>query len=82
MEQLILKKKLTAKEPQSDEIYYEMRLSKEEYIKKRFENLEDSIKLKLDNGFEANANYIDSPTHYIDKNRELWEYQKKNKFIE
>jgi len=31
---------------------------------------------------EAKANYIDSPTHYIDKNRELWEYQKKNKFID
>ncbi|MDR6969618.1 hypothetical protein J2X31_003651 [Flavobacterium arsenatis] len=82
LEKLILKQKLTAKEPKGDETYYEKRLSKAEYIKKRFENLEDSVKLKLDNGFEARANYIDTPTHYIEKNKELWEYQKKNKFID
>lgn len=82
LEKLILKQKLTAKEPKGDETFYEKRLSKAEYIKKSFENLEDSVKLKLDNGFEAKANYIDSPTHYIDKNRELWEYQKKNKIID
>ncbi|RZL18659.1 MAG: DUF2931 family protein, partial [Pedobacter sp.] len=66
LEKLILKQKLTAKKPQGDETYYEKRLSKEEYLKKRFENLDDSVKQKLDNGFDAKANYIDTPTHYID----------------
>ncbi|MCX3265171.1 DUF2931 family protein [Pedobacter agri] len=82
LEKLILKQKLSSKEPQGDETYYEKRLSKAEYIEKRFEDLPDSLKLKLNSGFDIKANYIDTPTYYIDKNKELWEYQKKNGFIE
>ncbi|RZL31678.1 MAG: hypothetical protein EOO96_15680 [Pedobacter sp.] len=82
LEKLILKQKLKPKEPQGDETFWEKRLSKADYIKKSFENLEDSVKLKLDNGFDAKANYIDTPTHYIEKNKELWDYQKKNKIID
>lgn len=82
LEKIILKQKLTSKEPQGDETYYEKRLSKADYIKKRFEDLPDSVKLKLDSGWDITANYIDTPTHYIDKNKELWKYQKKNGYIE
>lgn len=82
LEKLILNEKLTSKEPKDDETYYEKRLSKAEYIKKRFEDLPDSVKLKLDRGLGFKTNYIDTPTHYIDKNKELWKYQKKNGFIE
>ena len=82
LEKLLLKQKLTPREPQGDETFWEKRLSKADYIKKSFENLEDSVKLKLDNGFDAKANYIDTPTHYIEKNKELWDYQKKNKIID
>lgn len=82
LEKLLLKQKLKPREPQGDETFWEKRLSKADYIKKSFENLEDSVKLKLDNGFDAKANYIDTPTHYIEKNKELWDYQKKNKIID
>lgn len=82
LDKLLLKQKLKARPPQGDDTYYAGQLTKEAYIKKRFENLSDSVKKELDKGFDAKANYMDTPTRYIDKNTELWEYQKKNKFIE
>lgn len=82
LDKLLLKQKLFSKQPQGDDTYYAGQLTKEAYIKQRFENLSDSIKNKLDDGFDAKANYIDTPTRYIDKNTELWEYQKKNKYVE
>ncbi|MFC3561424.1 DUF2931 family protein [Pedobacter jamesrossensis] len=81
-EKELLKVKLKAVEPQADDLYYEKTLSKKEYFKYAFENLSDSLKTVYKNGFDANANYIDTPSRYIEKNRELWEYQQKNGFID
>ncbi|WP_421945555.1 DUF2931 family protein [Pedobacter sp.] len=82
LDKFLVKQKLKAKQPQGDDTYYGAQLTKEAYLKQRFERLSDSLKNKLDKGFEARANYIDTPTRYIEKNTELWEYQKKNKYIE
>jgi hypothetical protein len=82
LEKTVLKAKLKSKEPRADETYYEKQFSKKEYFKLVFEDLADSIKTKLNNGFDAGANYIDTPTRYIENNKELWIYQKKNGFID
>lgn len=82
LEKVILKSKLHSKEPQGDETYYEQRLDKDVYLEKVFADLSDSLKTKIRDGWDANANYIDTPTYYIEKNSEMWQYQKKNKFIE
>jgi len=82
LDKFLVKRKLTAKQPQGDDTYYGTQLTKEAYIKQRFERLSDSLKNKLGKGFDARANYIDTPTRYIEKNTELWKYQKKNKYIE
>lgn len=66
-EQVILKTKLTAIEPTTDDTYYGKKLSREEYIKEVFGRLSDSLKNVLDNGLEAGANYADSATHYLDR---------------
>lgn len=47
-----------------------------------FKELSDSVKLELKKGSGTPANYLDSSTHYIEQNKELWEYQKKNHFID
>ncbi|PWS32577.1 hypothetical protein DF947_05745 [Pedobacter paludis] len=82
LEKVIFKGKIKPHEPQGDETYFEKRLPKAAYLKKMFEDLPDSVKTKLNSGFDAKVNYIDSPTYYIEKNRKLWEYQKKNKYID
>ena len=79
---MILQTKIYTKEPKKDETFYEKRLSKSVYLSKVFEYLEDSLKNKLNNGWEKNAKYMDTATNYIDNNREMWIYQKKNKIIE
>lgn len=47
-----------------------------------FNELSDSVKLEIKKGSGMPANYLDSSTHYIERNKELWEYQKKNHFID
>lgn len=78
LEQLILKTKLKPIQPKPDDMYYEKPLLKAEYFKYAFEDLDDSLRVKIDNGFEAKANYGDSATHYIKRNQKLWKDQKVN----
>lgn len=47
-----------------------------------FRELSDSVKLEIKKGSNITTNYLDSSTHYIEQNKELWEYQKKNHFID
>lgn len=82
LEKILLKTRLKSKEPKPDDMYYEKKLSKKDYFRMAFEGLRDSIKTRLDGGFDAKANYIDTPSHYIELNKELWIYQKKNGFID
>lgn len=82
LEHIILKKRLKYRIPGPDDTYYKEPLSKQVYLNHVFENLTDSIKTKLNAGFDADANYIDTPSHYIRNNKELWIYQKKNGFID
>ncbi|KQC00130.1 DUF2931 family protein [Pedobacter sp. Hv1] len=65
LEKLILKTKLQAYEPSRDDTYYEKPLPKELYFKKVFEQLPDSIKLKIAKGWDKHANYADSTTNYL-----------------
>ena len=81
-EKLILKTKLKPTEPHADDLYHRELLSKEKYFEYAFEDISDSLKLKIDNGIDANANYADSATHYIQRNTRLWKYQKQNGFID
>lgn len=81
LEKVLLKVKLPAIAPQAADLYFARRLTRDEYFKKAFENLSDSVKTLLDGGFDAKANYIDTPSRYLENNRELWEYQRKNGFI-
>jgi len=82
LERVILKTELKVKEPLSDDLYYEKLLSKRDYINTVFANLTDSVKTLLKSGYDSKANYIDTPSRYIENNKELWEYQKKNGFID
>jgi len=82
LERVILKTKLKFKEPFADDLYYEKLLSKADYVNFVFERLSDSVKTMLKNGYNNKSNYIDTPSRYIEKNKELWEYQKKNGFID
>lgn len=81
LEKELLRKKLKPTEPKVDDLYYEKTLTKEKYLAHTFENLSDSLKMVYKNGFDANANYIDTPSRYIEKNIELWQYQQKNGYI-
>lgn len=82
LEHTLLKTRLRPKNPDPQDTYYEKPLSKQVYFNHVFESLTDSVKHKLNGGFDAGANYIDTPSHYIRNNRELWIYQKKNGFID
>ena len=82
LEKEILSSKLKPKIPNPDDFYLDGKVSREAYFKEAFRDLSDSIKTLLKNGYDAKANYIDSPSRYIENNKELWEYQKKNGFIE
>jgi hypothetical protein len=65
LERLVLQTKLQPYEPNSADTYYEKPLPKDVYLKKVFERLPDSIKLKIAQGWDKNANYADSSTHYL-----------------
>lgn len=81
LEDVILQTKIHQKDPKEDETYYEKRLSKSVYLSKVFENLDDSLKNKINKGWGKKANYMDTATYYIEENKEVWQYQKKNKII-
>lgn len=82
LEKLILKIKLQPTQPSPEDMYYEKPLSRDSYFKHAFEGLEDGLKVEIDNGFDAKANYADSATHYIERNKERWKYQKENGIID
>lgn len=65
LEKLILKTKLQSYEPSKEDTYYEKPLPKAIYLKKIFEQLPDSTKLLIAQGWDKNANYADSATHYL-----------------
>lgn len=82
LEQEVFRVKLKPKNPKPDDFFIAGRLNRAEYFKEAFKNLSDSVKTLLKNGYDEKANYIDSPSCYIENNKELWDYQKKNGFIE
>lgn len=82
LEKELLRKKLISVEPTNDDLFYEKTLTKSAYFKYAFEGLSDSLKTMYDSGFDANANYIDTPSRYIENNTELWQYQQKNGYID
>lgn len=65
LENVILQTKIYPKEPKDDETYYEKRLPKKIYLSKVFEYLDDSLKIKINDGWEKNSNYMDTATYYI-----------------
>lgn len=81
-EKELLRVKLKPTNPHDDDLYYEKTLSKEKYLAHAFENLSDSLKAVYRSGFDEKANYIDTPSKYIEKNTELWDYQMKNGYID
>ena len=82
LEQLILKTRLKSSEPGPDDMYYGENLSKKAYLEYAFGDLSDSVKLLYKNGYDSPANYGDSATKYIESNKDLWEYQIKNGYID
>lgn len=82
LEQEILRVKLKPKIPKAADFYFDGKISKEAYFEEAFSKLSDSVKKLLKNGYDKDANYIDSPSRYIENNKELWDYQKKNGFID
>lgn len=82
MEQEVFRVKLKPKNPEPNDFFINGRVTEDEYYKETFRNLSDSVKTLLKNGYDGKANYIDSPSRYIENNQELWDHQKKNGFIE
>lgn len=66
LEKLILKAKLQPYQPTMEDTYYEKPLPKAQYLKKMFEQLPDSIKHNIAKGWDKDANYADSATHYLE----------------
>lgn len=66
-EKTIMKKKLHPIEPNPKDLYYDGEHTKADYLKRVFSGLDDSLKVKIDEGWNAQANYIDSATHYLAK---------------
>lgn len=82
LEKELLRAKLKSVEPKADDLYDGKNLTRDEYFKHAFENLSDSLKLVYDKGFDDQANYIDTPSRYIELNTQLWEYQQKKGLID
>ncbi|WP_316735700.1 DUF2931 family protein [Pedobacter aquatilis] len=82
LEKELLRKRLKPKNPLKADLYHERNLSREKYFEYAFENLSDSLKTVYKSGFDGKANYIDTPSRYIEMNKELWEYQQKNGYID
>lgn len=79
LEKVLLKTQLKSREPKAEDLYYAKPMSKQEYYDRMFRFIPDTLKNLIDNGVDRNAKYIDSPTHYIELNREYWEAEKKRK---
>lgn len=72
LEEVVFKTKLKAKEPNFDDLNDEKALTKEEYFNSVFRDLSDSVKIKLNSRYDSKANYIDTPSRYIENNKKLW----------
>lgn len=77
-EKVILKTKLKPKDLSAKDLYHAKEMNKQEYYNKVFEYIPDTLKQLVERGYDKGAKYIDSPTHYIEKNKEYWENQQKN----
>jgi hypothetical protein len=77
LEKLLLKTQLKAREPKAEDLYYAKPLSKQEYYDQMFRFIPDTLKDLIDRGVDRNAKYIDSPTHYIELNKDYWEAERK-----
>jgi len=76
-EKVLLKTKLKPKELDPKDLYYAKEMNKEEYYKEVFRYMPDTLKQLVGRGYDRGAKYIDSPTRYIEINKESWENQKK-----
>ena len=76
-EKVLLKTKLKSKELTPDDLYHGKKMSKEEYYKQVFEYMPDTLKQLIAQGYDKDAKYIDTPTRYIEMNKEYWEAEKK-----
>ncbi len=81
LEELILQTKIVPKDPKKYYTYTGIKLTREEYFKEIFKEIPTNIKIKIDNGWEKESNYMDSLTNYINRNKSLWEYQKRKGYI-
>ena len=77
-EKVILKTKLKPKDLSPKDLYYAKEMNKQEYYNKVFEDMPDTLKQLIERGYDKGAKYIDSPTYYIEKNKEYWENKQKN----
>lgn len=66
MEKVILKAQLKPYEPSREDTYYEKPLPKADYFKQVFERLPDSMRRLFEQGIDAKANYIDTPSRYLE----------------
>ncbi len=66
-EKTIFKKKLRTYEPNAkDLIYNQHQFDKKGYLDTVFAELPDSMKTLFKNGYDAGANYIDTPSRYLE----------------
>ncbi|MEJ2881177.1 DUF2931 family protein [Pedobacter sp. GR22-6] len=66
-EKVIFKKKLHAYEPGAQDLQYErQQFNKQSYLDTVFSELPDSMLTLFKNGYDRSANYIDSPSKYLD----------------
>lgn len=66
-EKVILKKKLLPYEPSPNMLKFEQtQFSKKAFIDTVFYELPDSLKTRFAKGYDAEANYIDSPSRYLE----------------
>lgn len=77
-EKVLLKTKLKPKQLTAEDLYYGKKMNKQEYYQKVFEYMPDTLKQLIEKGYDREAKYIDSPTNYIEKNKEYWENQRRN----
>lgn len=72
LEKVVFKTKLKAKEPNFDDLNDGKTPTEEEYFNSVFRYLSDSVKIKLNSGYDSKANYIDTPSRYIENNKKFW----------
>lgn len=65
-ERVLIKHRIIAREPLGDQTYHERRLSKKNYLEKVF-YIDEDLQKEMDQGKDRNENYIDSTSHYIER---------------